>query len=35
VAIIKPTPNELGIEGEALAALSTAGVLRKAMGAEG
>jgi hypothetical protein len=35
VAIIKPTPNELGIEGEALAALSAAGVLRKAMGTEG
>ncbi|MDT8395642.1 MAG: hypothetical protein RRA32_04210 [bacterium] len=35
VAIIKSIPNELGIEGEALAALSTAGLLRKAMGLEG
>jgi hypothetical protein len=35
VAIIRPTPNELGIEGEALAALSAAGLLRKAMGGEG
>ena len=35
VAIIKPTPNELGIEGEALAALSAAGILRKAMGGDG
>jgi phytoene dehydrogenase-like protein len=35
VAVIRPTPNELGIEGEALAALSAAGLLRKAMGVEG
>ena len=35
VAVIRPTPNELGIEGEALAALSAAGLLRKAMGGEG
>ncbi len=34
VAIISPTPWELGIEGEALAALAAAGTLKKALGVE-
>jgi len=34
VAIISPTPWELGIEGEALAALAAAGTLKKALGME-
>ncbi len=33
-AIISPTPWELGIEGEALAALAAAGTLKKALGVE-
>lgn len=33
-AIINPTPWELGIEGEALAALAAAGTLKKALGME-
>ena len=33
-AIISPTPWELGIEGEALAALAAAGTLKKALGME-
>ncbi len=34
VAVVRGTPWELGIEGEALAALSAAGVLRKAIAAD-
>jgi hypothetical protein len=34
VSIINSTPWELGIEGEALAALAAAGVLKKALGLE-
>ncbi|UCF88759.1 MAG: hypothetical protein JSV70_00425, partial [bacterium] len=33
-AIINPTPWELGIEGEALAALAAAGILKKVIGGE-
>ena len=33
-SIISPTPWELGIEGEALAALAAAGTLKKALGVD-